>query len=113
MGTVRAVMQRETWAEYVRRVTRSVSQTEIADKTGVAQTAIGRWLRGDTGAPRAESVVAFAKAVGRPPVEALIAAGYLEPADADATVSVGQSIQEFSTDALLDELRRRAIGGDS
>ena len=113
MSTVRTVIRRETWAEYVRRVTRSVSQTEIADKTGVAQTAIGRWLRGDTGAPRAESVVAFAKAVGRPPVEALIAAGYLEPSDAGQTVSVGQSIREFSIDELLDELRRRSIRSDS
>lgn len=90
-----------------------MSQTEIAEKTGVAQTAIGRWLRGDTGVPRAESVVAFAKAVGRPAVEALIAAGYLEPCDAGQPVNVvQQSIRDFSTDELLDELRRRAIRGD-
>lgn len=104
-------MNRENWAEYVRRVTRSMSQTEIADKAGVAQTAVGRWLRGDTGAPRAESVVAFARAIGRPPVEALIAAGYLEPGDATETASVQASIRDVSTDELLDELRRRTIDG--
>ena len=88
-----------------------MSQTEIAERTGVAQTAIGRWLAGKTGAPRAESVVAFARAVGKPAVEALIAAGYLEPADAKEIANVGQSIREFTTDELLDELRQRTIDG--
>lgn len=104
-------MNRESWAEYVRRVTRSMSQTEIANRSGVAQTAISRWLRGDTGAPRAESVVAFARAIGKPPLEALIAAGYLEPREAGDTASVQSSIREFTTDELLNELRRRTIEG--
>lgn len=104
-------MNRESWAEYVRRVTRSMSQTEIAEKSGVAQTAVGRWLRGDTGAPRAESVVAFARAVGKPPIEALIAAGYLEPDEACGIASVQSSIRDFTTDELLNEVRRRTIAG--
>lgn len=104
-------MNRESWAEYVRRVTRSMTQTQIAEKTGVAQTAIGRWLRGETGAPRAESVVAFARAVGKPPVEALIAAGYLHPDEVAATASVQSSVREFTTDELLNEVRRRTIEG--
>lgn len=110
VSTIRA-MNQETWAEYVRRVTRSMSQTEIAEKTGVAQTAIGRWLRGDTGAPRAESVVAFARAVNKPAIEALIAAGYLEPSDATGAAAVQSSIRDFTTDELLAEIRRRTIAG--
>jgi len=109
MTTIRRVSH-ETWAEYVRRVTRSMSQTEIAEKTGVAQTAIGRWLRGETGAPRAESVVAFANAVGTPPVEALIVAGFLKPENVTQVVNIRPSIQDFSTEELFDELRRRTIG---
>lgn len=110
MASIRA-MGRETWAEYVRRVTRSMSQSEIAERSGVAQTAIGRWLRGDTGAPRAESVVAFARAVDKPAVEALIAAGYLEPGDAAEAAAIHSSLRDFSTDELLEELRRRTIEG--
>lgn len=44
----------ESWAQYVRRATAGTTQVQLALVTGVAQTAIGRWLRGDTAAPRAE-----------------------------------------------------------
>lgn len=82
----------------------------FATLTGVDQTAIGRWLRGDTGAPRAESVVAFARAVNRPPVEALIVAGYLSPDDVQGATVRG-SLDDFTVDELLDELRKRSSHG--
>ena len=50
-GTLRVMA--ETWAQYVRRATEGTTQVQLALVTGVAQTAIGRWLRG------AEFVKAF------------------------------------------------------
>ena len=36
----------EDWSDYVRRIVGELNQLEIAAKTGLAQTNIGRWLRG-------------------------------------------------------------------
>ncbi|HPY25393.1 MAG TPA: helix-turn-helix transcriptional regulator [Mycobacterium sp.] len=101
----------ENWAQYVRRATQGTTQVQLALVTGVAQTAIGRWLRGETAAPRAESVVAFARAIGKPPVEALVAAGYLTSQEAAQRIEVTRAINDYSTDDLLEELRRRTING--
>jgi transcriptional regulator with XRE-family HTH domain len=99
----------ETWAQYVRRATQGTTQAQLALVTGVAQTAIGRWLRGETEAPRAESVTAFARAIGKPPVEALVAAGYLTPTEAAQRIEINRPLSDYSTDDLLDELRHRTI----
>lgn len=103
--------QHENWAEYVRRVTRSMTQVRIAKATGVAQTGIGRWMRGETPAPRAESVVQFARALDEQPLEALIAAGYLTLDEAKIDTTVRPSIASFSTDELFEELRKRTLEG--
>lgn len=97
----------ETWPEYVRRVTRGMTQAQIADKMGgIAASNVGRWLRGDPGTPRADSVVALAKAFGQPPLEALIAAGYLT----DADVSTKRTpLSAYTMAELIDELRRRTV----
>ena len=99
----------ENWAEWVRRVIGARAQAAVATQTGVAQTNIGRWLRGETDAPKAESVVAFARALGEEPLEALIAAGYLTPEEAGAQVCVKSGLGSFSTQHLLDELAGRVI----
>ena len=101
----------ESWAQYVRRATQGTTQAQLALVTGVAQTAIGRWLRGETEAPRAESVVGFARAIGKPPVEALVAAGYLTPSEAAQHIEVLNPLSDVATDDLLEELRRRTING--
>ena len=96
----------ETWSAYVRRTSGGLTQVQIAEKTGLAQTNVGRWLRGDPGLPKADSVIHFAKSFGQPAVEALIAAGYLDVDDAAATVRV--PLSEYSTSEIFDEARRRA-----
>ena len=96
-----------TWREYVQRHARGYTQTQVADITGLAQTAISRWLREDINAPRAEYVVAFARGFNQNPVEALIIAGYITPAEAGAATVVGTPISDFTEVELLDELRRR------
>lgn len=72
----------QRWWEYVQRVTRGATQSEIARRLGLGQTSISRWQRGE---PRPENVRAFAKAYNRPVTEAMIAAGYMEPEDVPPT----------------------------
>jgi transcriptional regulator with XRE-family HTH domain len=50
----------ETWSDYVRRVAGTLTHAQIAQKSGVASSNVGRWLRGEPGLPRAETVIAFA-----------------------------------------------------
>lgn len=96
-----------TWSDYVHRHTRGLTQTQVAEATGLAQTAISRWMREDTNAPRAEYVVAFARGFNQNPIEALIVAGYITAAEAGAATVVRTPISEYSEVELIDELRRR------
>lgn len=95
----------KSWSAYVGRVANGLTQVQIAQKTGLAQTNVGRWLRGEPGAPKAESVIAFAKAFGQSPVEALMAAGYLDAAD--VSLPAPRPLATYSERDLLDELRSR------
>lgn len=98
-------------------VTGDATQSEIAGATGIDQSSISRWQRG-THTPRAEAVVAFARAYGRSPVEALVAANYLTSEDmgvVEMTTLTGD-LTRVSSDSLLSELRRRlmaAVPADS
>ena len=93
------------WSAYVRQIASGLNQVQIAEKTGLAQTNIGRWLRGEPGSPRAESVIAFARAFGQQPVEALVAAGYLSAAEAQSTART--PLDDYSYTELIAELQRR------
>jgi transcriptional regulator with XRE-family HTH domain len=101
-------MSVERWSEYVRDVAGELNQLQIAAKTGLAQTNIGRWLRGEPGAPRADTVIAFARAFDQPAVEALLAAGYLTVEEAQAKART--PLSEFSVHELIAELDRRFPG---
>ena len=98
----------ETWAHYVRRISKALKQEEISEMTGISQTTVSAWFRGAPAMPKAEMVIAFAKAFQQPPVEALVAAGYLDAADAASTVRT--SLSEYRDGELYDELRRRHPG---
>jgi transcriptional regulator with XRE-family HTH domain len=96
------------WWRYVMTVTGDAVQKDIAAATGIDQSSISRWQRG-TNTPRAEAVVALARAYGRSPVEALVAAGYLSSSElgvVELTTLTGD-LTGASVDALLSELRRR------
>lgn len=97
----------DTWARYVNRIAGHLKQADIADKTGVAQTNVGRWLRGDPGMPRAESVVAFARAFGQPPVEALAAAGYITAREASPDSAARTPLSKYTNAELVAELQNR------
>jgi len=98
----------DQWARYVRDVAGNLNQLEIAAKTGIAQSNVGRWLRGEPGIPKAESVVALARAFDQPPIEALVAAGYITEAEAGAKARRARTpLNDYTEAELLDELRRR------
>jgi transcriptional regulator with XRE-family HTH domain len=98
--------EERSWSAFVRRVTGGATQVDIAKRAGLAQTNVGRWLRGDPGAPRADSVIAFARAFNEDPVEALIAAGYLE--NAELTGSGPRTpLSQYSDEEITHELQSR------
>jgi transcriptional regulator with XRE-family HTH domain len=102
-----------TWWRYVLTVTGNVAQKDIAAATGIDQSSISRWQRG-TNTPRAEAVVALARAYGRSPVEALVAAGYLSPTElgvVELTTLTGD-LSRASIDSLLSEIRRRVLAAN-
>ncbi len=94
-----------TWAAYVRRLAGQLTQAQVAMKTGVAASNVGRWIRDEPGLPRAETVIAFARAFGQPPIEALVAAGYLSPEDGASRART--PLDEYSYAELIAELQRR------
>lgn len=102
------------WWRYVVTVTGNAVQKDIAAATGIDQSSISRWQRA-TNTPRAEAVVALARAYGRSPVEALVAAGYLssdEVGVVELTTLTGD-LTKMSIDSLLSEVRRRVRAGNA
>lgn len=102
------------WWRYVVTVTGNAVQKDIATMTGIDQSSISRWQRA-TNTPRADVVVALARAYGRSPVEALVAAGYLysnETGVVELTTLTGD-LTGISIDSLLSELRRRVRTGNA
>lgn len=95
------------WSEYVKRVAAGMTQVQIAERTNLAQSAISRWLRGDTETPRAEYVVDFARSFSRNPIEALIAAGYVTADEAGARLDIKTPLREYSNYELAQELALR------
>jgi transcriptional regulator with XRE-family HTH domain len=100
-------MPTESFWEYVTRIAGDQQNREIAQSIGVDASAISRWRAGEQ--PRVRTVIAFARGYGRPAVEALIAAGYLEMSDAFSAVEVGKGmgLSEISDDDLWAEVQRR------
>jgi transcriptional regulator with XRE-family HTH domain len=96
-----------TWAEYVERITGGASQTAVAEKAGISQSAVNRWR---TVTPKPETVIALARAYDRPLLEAFIAAGWLSKDDT-ALTEIRSSVYELSDDVLLAEVRRRMAAG--
>lgn len=108
----------ETWWEYVEKHAGRVAQKVIAEKAGVDGSSVSRWKEGVK--PKGEQVVAFARAYKRPPIEALIAARYIEPDEVGGAIEISISMGEVSDAALLEELasrlaafRRLSAGHDS
>jgi transcriptional regulator with XRE-family HTH domain len=96
----------EPWNEYVQRHAHGAKQEVIAAKIGVTSSTVGRWKDRDI-QPRANHVVAFARAYGRAPVEALIHAGYITPEEVGIVIETATSMSDVSDAALVGELSGR------
>jgi transcriptional regulator with XRE-family HTH domain len=83
-----------------------LSVKEIAEGAGVDPSQVSRWKNGRS-APRAENVIRFARTYGADPLEALVAGGFLTPAEAGASITVRSGIGEFADDELITELQAR------
>lgn len=99
------------WWAYVLERAGGAQQSDIAEAFGVNQTTVSNWKTGKA-TPKPENVIQFARAFRRPPVEALIAAGYLTENEAADVVEVRPSMADIPDEALLTEVRRRMSGGN-
>lgn len=85
------------WAAYVAAVVPSGErQEDIGKRVGQTQATISRWLSGKTAPDEAAAVAAFAKAYKRNVLEAFVAAGFLDEAEA------GSGLPDESRDFLAD-----------
>lgn len=92
----------DTWSAYLLYITEGRTQVEIGKIAGTTQVTISRWLKGLV--PTSAPVVAkVARAFGRNPLEAFVAAGMLDEDEA------GRGLSEDSR-KLLTYLRSQAGG---
>ena len=99
-------MHHETWPEYVLRVTAGVPRRDIAQAADVNVSGVSRWITGAS-RPSAEKVVAFARGLKLNPIEALVAADYLDAAEISGVVEVVRPRAELSDEELLEEIASR------
>lgn len=98
----------ESWDTYVSRtVGPGTSQVEIAERTGIDQTTISRWLSGGPRPRTPQMVTRFARGYDRPVLEAFIAAGLISTSDARVRVVKPRSLAGFTLAELWHEINRR------
>ena len=96
----------ETWPEYLRRISGGQTQAQIAERIGIGRLSVCNWLHGKT-RPKAETVITVARVYGRPPVEALLAAQYLEPTEVEQPIEIKPSPRGITDADLAAEVHRR------
>lgn len=89
---------------YVVSVAGDVPYVRIAERAGVDRSVITRWAKGSR--PDVDFAIAFARAMERPPLEALVAAGFIT-ADEAALREVPAALGSFSSTMLAEELVTR------
>ena len=106
-----AVPAAETWPEYVRRISGGATQAQIAERIGVGRLSVCNWLHGKT-RPKAETVISVARAYRRSPIEALIAASYLDRTEAGDPIEIHASLGAVDAGDLAAEVGRRLTRQD-
>jgi transcriptional regulator with XRE-family HTH domain len=94
------------WSEYVRTKLHG-TQKELADRSGINQATLSRWLKEDV-PPSPDQVIKFARGLYESPVQALVMAEYISPEEAEMTIK-DLALEEIHDIVLLDELKRRAV----
>jgi transcriptional regulator with XRE-family HTH domain len=85
------------------------NQADVAEISGISQSTISRWRNEKGGTPSADSAVAFARATGGNPVEALVLIGAIKAEELGAAVDVHTNGDDL-TDAELVVLVARRLG---
>ena len=101
-------MTMETWPEYLLRIAGGQTQSQIAERIGIGRLSVSNWIHGKT-RPKAETVITVARVYRRSPIEALLAAAYLNRAELDAPIEVRISPRHLSADEIAEEVRRRLL----
>ncbi|HEY9251566.1 MAG TPA: helix-turn-helix transcriptional regulator [Nocardioides sp.] len=94
------------WWDYVQQVAKGAKQADIAERAGVNQVTVSRWKKGAESA-RPENVAAFARAYGRPVLEAFVAAGFLTSEEAEVRPDASLTPADLESEALVEEIARR------
>ena len=98
----------ETWPEYLRRVAGAQTKAQIAEQIGIGRLSVCNWLHGKT-RPKAETVIMVARVFRRSPIEALLAASYLDAGELDQPIEIRVSPSELTAEDLAAEVRRRLM----
>ena len=98
----------ETWPQYLRRISGGATQAQIAERIGLGRLSVYNWLHGKT-QPKAETVMTVARAYGRSPIEALLAAAYLRGDEVRLPIERRSSPADIGADELAAEVRRRMV----
>ncbi|MBU3751691.1 MAG: helix-turn-helix transcriptional regulator [Mycobacterium sp.] len=98
----------ETWPEYLRRITGGQTQSQMAERIGIGRLSVCHWLHGKT-RPKPETAIAVARVYGRSPIEALLAAGYLEHAEVRLPIENRRSPRDLAAEDMAAEVRRRLV----
>jgi transcriptional regulator with XRE-family HTH domain len=93
-----------TWHEWFEAATAGETQAQIADRLGVSRATIVRWLR--RGRLDPNTVLAVSRAYRVDPIQGLIAAKWLTPADMH-NGGTRYVVSYAPTMMLVDELYRR------
>lgn len=91
------------------RITNHASGVAISRAAEVDAGNVSRWKTGKV-KPSAESVVKIARTWGKPPVEALVAAGYLSSAEAAEVIEVHTGLTALTDAELIAEVQQRMEG---
>lgn len=94
-----------SWWEYVERVANTTRQRDIAERTGIDPTNVTRWKAGQV--PKPAFVATFARAYGRPVLEAFIAAEFLTPEEAKARPAKQPDLTQLTNRQLLELVASR------
>ncbi|KAA9133726.1 helix-turn-helix domain-containing protein [Microbacterium caowuchunii] len=95
------------WGTYLRSITGDSTGAEIARRLGVSDSKVSYWKRGER-PPTIAEAIQVSRVYGRPPLEGLIAAGYLDPDEVSDAVAVQPvTLRQFTDAQLAEELLRR------
>lgn len=96
------------WNTYLLRITAGATGSEIARRVGVSGSKVSYWKKGSR-PPTAREAVSVSRAYSRPPLEGLVAAGYLTADEIPEHLTIQQSGLASFTDAeLAAEILHRA-----